>query len=77
MSQIFRSAIEITPDDDNDLDPMVSAIYVGKKGDISLILAKNDTAVTLKDVPDGTILHLAVKRVLATGTDADFLVGLN
>jgi hypothetical protein len=76
MSTVYRSAVEITPDDNNDLDPMISAVFVGQGGDISLVLTKDSTPVLLKGVSAGTILNLAVKKILATGTTAQFLVGL-
>ncbi len=65
----------ITPHNDNDLAVHAAAIYVGVVGDVKIITAKG-TTLTFKAVPGGTIIPIDTARVLATGTDATFLVGL-
>lgn len=76
----MRSSFVITPNNSVDLAVRPNKIYVGQAGDITLALAKDDTAAVvktvLKAVPAGTVLDMQVKRIFATGTTAAFLVGL-
>ncbi len=70
-------AQEISPDDNNDL-PFEGGIYVGgdatTAGNVRVTLAEDDSDVTFRNVPDGTILPIRAKRVFATGTTALNLV---
>jgi hypothetical protein len=61
-------------------------IWVGQGGDVVLIARDQSTglpnnaggagpAVTLKNVPSGTVLNIMTRQVLATGTTAAFIVG--
>jgi hypothetical protein len=50
------------------------AIYVGTGGDIALVLVGSSTAVTYKNVPDGTWMPVLAKQVLSTGTTASNIV---
>lgn len=68
-------AYEITPDDDNDLPVHTRGIYVGLAGNLTVILQGDTTQVTFVGVPVG-IMPIRVKRVMATGTAAEDLVGL-
>jgi len=65
----------ITPDDDNDLERPVRALYVGNAGSIAVTFASG-TEVVLNGVAGGTVLPIRVVRVRATGTTAGALVGL-
>ena len=51
------------------------AFYVGTGGDVAVKFPGNSTAVTLKNVPAGTLLPLAVSHIMSTNTTAsDFVV---
>lgn len=68
--------LAITPNDSTDLAVPCRALWVGTTGNVSL-MAKGDTAsVVLKNIPSGTLIPIACKRVLATATTAADLVAL-
>jgi hypothetical protein len=69
-----RNFEAIVPDDDNDLPRRYKAIFVGVGGDIALV-GDNDPAGAVHTVPSGVTLLVSPVRVLATGTDADNIVG--
>lgn len=70
-----EDAAEITPSDTIDSAVAVTrALYVGVAGDIVLLMYGGAT-VTLRSVPSGSFLPLRVRRVLASGTTADGIVG--
>jgi hypothetical protein len=56
----------------------VRALYVGGTGDIAVVFAADDTntAVTFVGVPAGTILPVAVQKVMSTNTNATSIVAL-
>lgn len=51
-------------------------VYVGVSGDVAVVPALQDTSVTFKNVPQGTILPVKVKKVLSTGTTATDMVAV-
>jgi hypothetical protein len=51
-------------------------IYVGGTGDVTLRCASSQADVVFRAVPVGTVLHVNVGFVRATGTTATNLVGL-
>lgn len=67
-------AAAITPNDNADLPNVTRFLLVGVAGDVSVIMANDTSAVTLK-LPAG-IHPLRVKRVRVTGTVATNLVAL-
>lgn len=70
-------AIEVTPDDNNDIDALPSrGLYVGGAGDLVVRLGFNDTPITFVGLLAGNIYPLQAKRVHATGTTATNLVAL-
>ncbi len=72
-----QKAFAITPDDNNDLALTTRALYTGKGGTLTCILADDGSEVLFSSVPAGQILPLRVRRVKATGTTASMdLVGL-
>jgi hypothetical protein len=71
----FKAAA-IAPHDTNDLPDIPRALYVGVGGDIVAICKNDTTSVTFKAVPQGSILPVSVKRVLATGTTASQILGI-
>ncbi len=69
-----RHLIVITPSDYNDLAHVTRGIYVGTGGDLAVLAADDDVAVTLTAVAPGW-QPIQARRVLATGTTALGLVG--
>jgi len=65
-----QNAYEITPDDDADLDVPTRAIYVGGDGDVAVIMIGDSDPVTFSGCVAGSVLPIAVSRVLYTGTTA-------
>ncbi|WP_086606502.1 spike base protein, RCAP_Rcc01079 family [Erythrobacter donghaensis] len=66
----------IVPSDTVDLPVNAKAIYIGSGGNL-VVLAMNAAApVTLRNTIAGSILDIRVRRILATGTTAQDLVGL-
>lgn len=75
-SPITRGAA-VTPDNDNDLATPSRALWVGTGGNISLILADDSAAITLTNIPDGTLLPVRAKRIRSTSTTASGIVALD
>jgi hypothetical protein len=69
-------AAAVTPHDTNDLAFTARALYVGTGGDVVAILKGDAASVTFRNVPAGTVLPVAAKRVLATGTTAANMLAL-
>lgn len=74
-TQCADNAFEITPDDDEDLSVIASALYVGSTGSIALTTAGGDE-VTFTNVAGGAILPVRAVRVFETGTTAEGIIGL-
>ena len=66
----------ITPNDGADLGRVPRAIFVGGAGAIALV-TKAGTTLTFSGLTAGTVLPVRAKRVLATGTTATGLIGLD
>ena len=69
-----RHLFAITPSDEDDLPHVTRGIYVGTGGDLAVIAADDDAAVTLANVGEGW-QPIQARRVLVTGTTAGDLVG--
>lgn len=72
-SASFRGAKAITPSDSAEV--CYSAIYVGGTGNVAVTTPAGDT-LTFVAVQVGTVLPICAVKVLATGTSATNLVGL-
>ena len=70
-----RGADEITPNDDEVLHQTTRSIYVGEAGDVSVEMADGMTVV-FQAVPAGTFLPIRIRRLRATGTTTNAIVGL-
>lgn len=64
----------VTPHDTNEITPP-RALYIGTSGDVAVI-GRTGAAVTLKAVPQGTVLPIRPKIVKSTGTTAADIVAL-
>jgi len=60
---------------DEDLAQNVKTLYIGGSGDVVVRGIDQDEDIDFKNVPAGTVLPLAVKRVAAATTATD-IVGL-
>ena len=77
---VGESAFAITPDDAADLAFIPRTIYVGGAGDLAVIPWNEGSpadAVTFVGMAAGSFLPLRVSRVLATGTTATNIVGID
>lgn len=68
--------LSISPHDVTELQEIPKAVYVGGSGDVVLRAIGDDSDVTFKAVPTGTIIPLRVQYIRNTGTTATFIVGL-
>lgn len=71
-----RYSFAVTPNDGTDLAHITRMLYVGGAGNISLQLEKDTANTTLNSVPAGTMLYLRVRKINATGTTANSIVGI-
>jgi hypothetical protein len=69
---VFRA---VTPSD-TVVQPF-RAVYVGGAGNLAVIGLDDTAAVTFTGVVAGTLLPIRVSKILATGTTATAIVGLN
>lgn len=76
ISAPYMKAFAITPNDGTDLPTNTRAIYVGGAGNVAAILEGDTASVTFTAPPVGSILPIAAKRVLSTGTTATLLIAL-
>lgn len=71
---VATQADAVTPNDSTVVE--FRALYVGGFGDVVVKMVGDSVAVTFSSVPAGTILPIAVQRVMAA-TTATNIVGLN
>lgn len=74
----YTRAVDVTPDDDNDLSEVTRGIHAhgaGSHHDLSVILQGDDNPVVIA-IAKGDILPLRVRRVRATDTTATTIVAL-
>lgn len=64
----------IVPSDTVDLPFVTKALYVGVTGDVVMIMAGDTVAVTRRNMAAGVAHVMQVRRILATGTTATFLL---
>ena len=73
-----RTAFAITPSDASDLTLYAKAVYVGVTGDITCLPIDNvDGATVLYKAHPVGYMRCGVRKVLATGTTATNLLGIN
>lgn len=71
-----ENCFPIMPNDLEELPFLTKAIYVGKGGDLVLVIGNSQVAVTFRNVVQGSVLDVRVRAVKSTGTSAGDLVGL-
>ncbi|MEM8977192.1 MAG: hypothetical protein AAGD43_34510 [Pseudomonadota bacterium] len=71
-----RQCFAITPDDVEPLSVLPKALYVGTGGDLVVRSIDGMEDVTLRNVPDGSIIDIRTIAVRSSGTTATDLVGL-
>lgn len=71
-----RKGFAITKSDTTVYEPPTRALWVGGAGDVAVVFADDDDAVTLEAVAAGSMLPVAVKQVMSTNTDATAIVGI-
>lgn len=69
-----QDAVAVTPNDSTVV--AFRGLWVGGAGNVAIKGINGNTAVTLVGVPAGTLLPVAVSRVMATNTTATNIVGL-
>ncbi|MGB0854392.1 MAG: spike base protein, RCAP_Rcc01079 family [Pikeienuella sp.] len=65
----------ITPSDDDIVEPMARALWIGTTGNVAVV-GPDGTTATYPNVPVGELAVQAVK-VLATGTTASSIVAMH
>jgi hypothetical protein len=75
VGQPANNAVLVSPHDDNDLEHVSRALYVGGTGNVVVIMLGGET-VTFSGVPAGAILPIRVSRVKATDTTATLILSL-
>lgn len=76
IDSVAEKAYAITPDDNADLPTATRSIYVGTGGDLKVDMVDSGTGVVFKNLPDGALLPIRVKKVYTTDTTALNLVAL-
>jgi len=74
-THVAEYAAVVTPNDSVDLPLKARALFVGGAGNIAVV-TRGGSSVTFTGVAAGSILPVAVNRVLATGTTATNIMAL-
>ncbi len=74
----YKDFAAVTPHDSNNIqfnsvDRVTDAIFVGTAGAVAIVDQRGN-AITLGNVPAGTLLRVAIRRVNATNTTASNIV---
>lgn len=72
---LAQHAAAVTPSDTLNLPTAPARIYVGGAGNVAVITSRGDT-VTFTAPAVGSVLPVAVRRVMSTNTTATLLVAL-
>jgi len=75
VTQQAIKGIAITPDDGANLADFGAVLFIGTGGDVKVDTIAGDTLV-FKNIADGSVLPVQVKKVYATGTVADDIIAL-
>ena len=66
-------SVDVTPDNDNDLDIIGAIIFVGTGGNLEVTTVSGDTVI-YKNLPDAYTLPVQVRQVKSTNTTATDLI---
>lgn len=73
----FDGGFAIAKNDATVLDQPTRGIYVGTAGDLHVMMASSaNTELTFTGLLAGTVYNIRVKKVYATGSTANNLIGL-
>ncbi len=75
VTQQAIRAVEIGVGSDTDLAVSGAVVFIGVGGDVKVTTVSGDTA-TFKNLADGSVLAVQVRRVWATGTTATDMIAL-
>ena len=75
VTQQAIRAVAIGVGSDTDLNVSGAVVFIGVGGTVKVDTVSGDTA-TFKNLADGSILPVQVRRVWATGTDATDMIAL-
>jgi hypothetical protein len=76
LSDPVDDAVAVTPDDDTDLSPVPTGLYIGGAGNLTIITPAG-TTTTFVGCLAGSVLPVRAARVKSTGTTATNIVALN
>ncbi len=68
-----HSAADVTPNDSTEVK--FRGLYVGTGGDVTVDMLEGGTDITFSNVPDGSFLPIAVRKV-KVATTASNIIGL-
>jgi hypothetical protein len=77
-NKVTQQAIKAVDVDPSTLETLAipgAVLYIGTGGDVKVDTISGDT-VTFKNLADGSVLAVQVKKVYNTGTDADDIIAL-
>ena len=74
IGNIPENVASVTPNDSTDIS-YDACLYIGTGGDVKLTAA-DGTTVTFSNVPSGTFMPVAARRIWSTGTTASDIVAL-
>ena len=75
VTQQAIKGVAVTPNDGANLAIPGAVLYIGTGGDVKVTTISGDD-VTFKNLANGSVLAVQVKKVFSTGTDADDIVAL-
>jgi hypothetical protein len=75
VTQQAIKAVEVDPSTLETLAIPGAVLYIGTGGDVKVDTVSGDT-VTFKNLADGSVLAVQVKKVYNTGTDATDIIAL-
>jgi len=75
VTQQAIRAVEIGVGSDTDLAVSGAVVFIGVGGDVKVTTVSGDTA-TFKNLADGSVLAVQVRRVWAIGTTATDMIAL-
>jgi hypothetical protein len=75
VTQQAIKAVDVDPSTQETLAIPGAVLYIGTGGDVKVDTVSGDT-VTFKNLADGSVLAVQVKKVYNTGTDASDIIAL-